>query len=199
MAVAPQADPDPRKARADVADHPLHQGHDLAAARRGGLPQHGQDQPPAGVEDVDRQEAPVIIVGVELAQFLFAVDPIEALVEIQGEMMGHNRKAVAVELQHRLAHAIELRPPRQVLDARDGRLRAQRRTRNRRPVQRHLEGGIVPQHVAVIAIRVAGHDRQHAKPQDFIKGMRDLARLPRIMQASRQAVRQVQPPFDVLE
>jgi hypothetical protein len=68
-----------------------------------------------------------------------------------------------------------------------------------RPVQRHLEGGIVAQHVAVVAIRVAGHDRQRAKPQDVIKGMRDLAGLSRIVQASRQAVRQVQPPFDVLE
>jgi hypothetical protein len=29
--------------------------------------------------------------------------------------------------------------------------------------------------------------------------MRDLAWLPRIVQAGRQAVRQVQPPFDVLK
>jgi hypothetical protein len=29
--------------------------------------------------------------------------------------------------------------------------------------------------------------------------MRDLPGLPRIVQASRQAVRQIQPPFDVLE
>jgi hypothetical protein len=29
--------------------------------------------------------------------------------------------------------------------------------------------------------------------------MRDLPGLPRIVQASRQTVRQVQPPFDVLE
>jgi hypothetical protein len=64
-------------------------------------------------------------------------------------------------------------------------------------VQRHLEGGIVAQHV--VAIRIASHDRQHAKPQDFIKGMRDLPGLPRIVQASRQTVRQIQPPFDVLE
>jgi hypothetical protein len=51
-------------------------------ARRRRLPQHGHDQPAAGVEDVDRQK--VIVIGVELAQFLLA--PIEALVEIQGEV-----------------------------------------------------------------------------------------------------------------
>jgi hypothetical protein len=199
VAVAAQTDPDTGKALPDMIDYSLDQGQDLAAARRCRLPQHGQDQPAAGVEDVDRQETPVIVIGIELAQFLLAVDPIEALVEIKGEMTGRNRKAVAIELQHRLAHAIEVRPPRQVLDAGNSRLRAQRRTRDRRPVQRHLEGRIVAQHVAVVAIRIAGHDRQHAEPQDVIKRMRDLARLPRIVQARRQPVRQVQPPFDVLK
>ena len=85
MAVAPQADPDPRKALADMTDHPLDQRQDLAAARRRRLPQHGQDQPAAGVEDVDRKEAPVIVIGVELAQFLLAMNPIEALVEIKSD------------------------------------------------------------------------------------------------------------------
>ena len=82
MAVAPQADPDPGKALADMTDHPLDQGQDLAAARRHRLPQHGQDQPAAGVEDVDWQK--VIVIGVELAQFLLA--PIKAFIEIKGQM-----------------------------------------------------------------------------------------------------------------
>jgi hypothetical protein len=68
-----------------------------------------------------------------------------------------------------------------------------------KPVQRHLEGGIVPQHVAVVAIRIAGDNRQPAKPQDLIERMGDLPRLPRILQASRQPVRKVQASFDVLE
>ena len=84
VAVAAQTDPDPGEPLAQMADHPFHQGQDLAAARRRRLPQHGHDQPAAGVEDVDRQK--VIVIGVELAQFLLAVDPIEALVEIQGEV-----------------------------------------------------------------------------------------------------------------
>jgi hypothetical protein len=84
VAVAAQPDPGPRKALADMTDHPLDQGQDLAAARRRRLPQHGHDQPAAGVEDMDRQKAPVIVIGVELAQFLLA--PIEAFVEIQGEV-----------------------------------------------------------------------------------------------------------------
>ena len=197
MAVAPQADPDPGKALAQMADYPLHQGQDLAAARRRRLPQHGHDQPAAGVEDVDRQKAPVIVIGIELAQFLFAMDPIEAFVEIQGKVAGDDRETVAIEVEHR--HAIEFRAPRHVLDAGDGRLRAQGRSRDRGPVQCHFEDGIAPQHVAVIAVGIAGDNRQHAKPQDLIEPMSNLARLPRILQASRQPVRKVQASFDILE
>ena len=122
MAVAPQADPDPRKALADMTDHPLDQRQDLAAARRRRLPQHGHDQPAAGVEDVDRQKAPIIVVGVELAQLLLAVDPIKAFIKIQGEVAGNDREAIAIEVEHRLGHAIEFRAPRHVLQAGDGRL-----------------------------------------------------------------------------
>jgi hypothetical protein len=199
VAVAPQADPDPRKALADMTDHPLHQGQDLAAARRRRLPQHGQHQPAAGVEDMDRQKAPVIVVGIELAQFLLAVDPIEAFVEIKGEVAGDDRETVAIEVEHCLGHAIEFRAPRHVLDAGDGRLGAQGRSGDRWPVQRHFEDGIAAQHVAVIAVGIAGDNRQHAKPQDLIERMGNLPRLPRIMQASRQPVRKVQASFDILE
>ena len=199
MAVAPQADPDPGKPLAKMADHPLDQGQDLAAARRRRLPQHGHDQPAAGVEDVDRQKAPVIVIGVELAQLLLAVDPIKAFIEIQGEVAGGDRETIAVQVEHRLGHAIEFGAPRHVLDAGDGRLRAQCRSRDRWPVQRHLEDGIAAQHIAVIAVGIAGDNRQHAKPQDLIEPMGNLARLPRILQACRQAVRKVQASFDLLE
>ena len=98
MAVAAQTDPDPGEPLAQMADHPLDQGQDLAAARRRRLPQHGHDQPAAGVEDVDRQKAPIIVVGVELAQLLLAVNPIKAFVEIQGEVAGDDRETVAIQV-----------------------------------------------------------------------------------------------------
>jgi hypothetical protein len=53
-----------------------------------------------------------------------------------------------------------------------------------KPVQCHFEDGIAPQHV--VAVGIAGDNRQHAKPQDLIEPMSNLARLPRILQASRQ-------------
>src|SRR3954465_6042592 len=52
VAVAAQTGTDPGEALAPRADSPLHQGQDLAAARRRRLPQHGHDQPAAVVEDV---------------------------------------------------------------------------------------------------------------------------------------------------
>jgi len=199
VAVAAQTDADPGKALADMTDHPFHQGQDLAAARRRCLPQHGQDQPAAGVEDMDRQKAPVIVIGIELAQFLFAMDPIEAFVEIQGEVVGDDRETVAIQVEHRLGHAIEFRAPRHVLDAGDGWLRAQGRSRDRWPVQCHFENGIAAQHVAVIAVGITGDNRQHAKAQDLIEPMGNFPRLPRIPQASRQPVRKVQASFDILQ
>ena len=68
-----------------------------------------------------------------------------------------------------------------------------------KPAQRHLEDGVVPEHVAVVAVRIAGRNRQHAKPQDLIEPMGNLSRLPRILQTSRQPVRKVQASFDILE
>ena len=67
------------------------------------------------------------------------------------------------------------------------------------PVQRHFEDGIAAQHVAVIAVGITGANRQHAKPQDLIEPMGNLARLPRILQTSRQPVRKVQASLDILE
>jgi hypothetical protein len=116
--VAVAAQTDPGKPLAQMADHPFHQGQDLARCRC--LPQHGQDQPAAGVEDVDWQKAPVIVIGIELAQFLLA--PIKAFIEIKGQIAGDDRKAVAIQVEHRLGHAIEFRAPRHVLQAGDGRL-----------------------------------------------------------------------------
>jgi hypothetical protein len=49
-------------------------------------------------------------------------------------------------------------------------------------VQCHFEDGIAAQHVAVIAVGIAGDNRQHAKAQDLIEPMGNLARLPRILQ-----------------
>ena len=66
-------------------------------------------------------------------------------------------------------------------------------------MQRHFEDGIAAQHVAVIAVGIDGDNRQHAKPQDLIEPMGNLTRLPRILQASRQAVRKVQASFDILQ
>ena len=50
-----------------------------------------------------------------------------------------------------------------------------------------------------IAVGIAGHNRQHAKPQDLIERMANLPRLLRILQASRQPAPKVQASFDILE
>ena len=87
MAVAAQTDPG--EPLAQMADHPFHQGQDRSVS----LPAAART-PAAGVEDMNRQKAPVIVRGIELAQFLFA--PIKAFIKIKGQMAGDNRETVTV-------------------------------------------------------------------------------------------------------
>jgi hypothetical protein len=69
---------------------------------------------------------------------------------------------------------------------------------SRRPVQGHLEDRVVPEHIAVVPLRVADGDRQTAEPDDLIERMHDFSRLTRIGQARSQSIRETQPPFDFL-
>ena len=95
-----------------------------------------------------------------------------------------------------LRHPIQGGARRQVLQPRDGRLRAQRRAIFRPAPERHLEHRIVAQRVA---IGVAGHDCQHAEPDDLAQRMFDLRRVARVLQAAGQPVGQVQAVFDLPE
>jgi hypothetical protein len=64
VAVAAQRDPDRRPA--DAPDDAIEEGQDLPAARAFGGTQHRRDQPAAGVEDHDRLEAVLVIMGIGL-------------------------------------------------------------------------------------------------------------------------------------
>ena len=55
------------------------------------------------------------------------------------------------------------------------------------------------QHVAVIAVLVAGNDRQHPEPDDLGQCVIDLGLSARVSQAASQTVRQTQALFDFAE
>jgi hypothetical protein len=68
------------------------------------------------------------VVGVEEPQLLPAMDRVEGVVHVQDDPAWHLAEAGAVERDHGAGHAQQRPRPRQVLQARDGRLRAERGT-----------------------------------------------------------------------
>ena len=90
------------------------------------------------------------------------------------------------------------RVPGQVLQPRDGRLRAERGT-VRQAVQRQLEGRVVAQAVGVVAVLVAGRDHQHAEPQDVGNAVPDPLGQARIVDAGGQAFGNAEPLLDLAQ
>jgi cytochrome b len=72
MPVAAQQDLDPRPVRADRPDQPAQMRGDLAALRPLRRAQHRGHEPAGAVEDHDRLEAVLVVVGVEQPQLLTA-------------------------------------------------------------------------------------------------------------------------------
>lgn len=169
MAVGADQNLHPRPGGADRAHQPAQAGADLGAGGAAGGAQHGGDGPALAVEPHDRLEAVVVVVGVEQPQLLAAMHGIEGVVEVEDDAARHLAEGRAVERDHRPAH----RPAHpqqgagawQVLQPRDGRLRAPRGA-VRRAVERQLEHGVVSQRVGVVAVLVASRDHQQAEAQD---------------------------------
>lgn len=85
-------------------------------------------------------------------------------------------------------------PVGQVLQPADGRLRAEIAL-PRQPLQRHFEHRIGAQRVGVDAVLVARRDQQQAKAQDIRDAVHRAHRIARIVDASRQPPRHVEPPL----
>ena len=126
--------------------------------------------------DVDRQEAAAVVVGVEQRQLLAAVNPVLGVVDVEQDAARHLVEAVAEQLDHRRHHALERGRAGQVLQPADGRLRAQIGAALGQPPDRHLEGRIGAQRVAVVAVGIARRDQQGAVADHL--GQRHAAPVP---------------------
>ena len=125
MAVGAEQDVHARPVSPNGADQAAQKAAHLAPGGAAGGAQQGGDGAALAVEDDDRLEAAFILVGVEQAQLLAAMDGIEGVVDVECDAAWHLAEAVAVETDHGLAHAQQLARPQQVLEARDGWLRTQ--------------------------------------------------------------------------
>ena len=147
MAVGAKQDLHLRPVGPDRADEAAQKCPDLDALRPLRRAQEGGDEAALGIEDDDRLEAVVVVVGVEQAQLLAAVHRIEGVIDIEDDALRHLAERAAVDVDQGPAQAQQRPRIRQVLQPRDGRLRTQVPIR-RQPFERQLEQRIAAQAVA---------------------------------------------------
>ncbi len=109
---------------------------------------------------------------------------------------GYLIEAVAEQLDHRRHHALERGRAGQIFEPADGRRRAQILAALRQPTDRHLEGGIGAQHIAVVAVGIARRDQQGSIPDHLRKLVPHPVRVARIFEAGSQPFGDPKPLLD---
>src|SRR6056297_4125275 len=116
---------------ADLPDQPTDMGRAFGPLGAAGRAQQCPDEATFAVEDDDRLEAELVIKRIEQTQLLMTMNRVKGVIDIEHDPAWGARKRLAVEPDHLAAHADEGAGIRQVLHARDRRLRAQGRPRFR--------------------------------------------------------------------
>lgn len=164
VAVAADGDAGCRPMAADRPDETADVTAHLDAGGRLARPQdHGHRTTGYRIVDVDRQEAALVIVGIEERQLLVAVNHVDRVVDIEHDRLGRRGVAGAVEVDHHPAEPDEVAQGRCVLPARYGRLAHQVRPALRQSPAGELEGGVGPKTIEIVGILVAAGDGQDAR------------------------------------
>jgi hypothetical protein len=124
VAVGAEQDLDPRPVAADLAHQAAEEATHLPPGGPTRRAKQGGDGAALAVEHDDRLEAVFVVVGVEQPELLAAMGGIEGVVDVESDAAWRLVEAGAVEPDHGLAHPQQVTCPRQVLEPRDGRLRA---------------------------------------------------------------------------
>ena len=90
-----------------------------------GTQQHGDRPARRRVIDVDRQEAALVVMGVEQRELLMTVNDIHRIVNIERHRYRWGRVAGTIEIDHHAHQADQNAQRRRIFPARDGRLRAE--------------------------------------------------------------------------
>ncbi len=197
MAVAAHEDLNRRPASADTADDVAQDQRHLGPVRRLAGAQDDGDRLAGGrLVNVDRQETAAVVVGVEQRKLLAAVHPVLGVVDIKQDASRHSLEAVAEQLDHRRHHAFERGRAGQVFQPADRRLRAQIGTALRQPPDRHLEGRVTTQGVAIIAIGIARCDQQGAIADHLGKFVPHPVGVARVVKAGGQPFGDPKPLLD---
>ena len=124
VTVTAQQDLNARPVGTQTTDQATQQHNDLTPAWPPCRAQHGPNQATIAVEHHNWREAMLVVMGIEHAQFLLAVGSIEVVIDVEHDPSRHLAEAVAVEVDHAITHAQQGALVRQVLQSRDGGLRA---------------------------------------------------------------------------
>ena len=197
MAVTAHDNIDRRPASADAADHMAKYQRHLGAVRRLAGTQDDRDGL-AGrrLVDVDRQKAAAVVMRVPQRELLAAVHPVLGVVDVEQNAPRHLGKAVAEQFDHRRHHALERSRAGQVFQPADRRLRAQIGAAFRQPPDRHFEGRIGFERIAVAAVGIARRNQQCAVPDHLGQPVHHPFRVARIFDAGGEACGNLEPLFD---
>ena len=105
---------------ADGANEAAHKGADLHPARPLARPQQRGDKAALTVKDDNRLETVIVIMGIEQAQLLAAVHPVEGVVDVEHDALRHRSKRAAILLDERPPEAQQRPPIGQVFQPRNG-------------------------------------------------------------------------------
>ena len=123
---------------------------------------------------------------------------IEGVVDVQHDAARHTAETRAVVVHHGAAHAQQGTHIRQVLGARDGRLRAQVGMLGK-AVHGELEHRVDAQMVGVTAVLEASCDHQHAEADDLLEPVKDALRRARVHDAPGETPGNAQPLLDLAQ
>ena len=126
-----------------------------------------------GVVNMDRQEAALIVMGVEQRQLLMAVHNIASVVDVQN----NRRRLVRVRrhplIDQRVGEADRILQRRPVLQPRQRRLRTQVRAAVGQPPAGELERWIGAQTIQIVPVFIAARDREDARADHVGERMSD--------------------------
>src|SRR5689334_12829919 len=100
--------------RPDGADQTARKAANLHSARPLAWPQQNADKAALAIKHNDRLEAVIIMVGIEQAKLLSPVHPVERIVDIEHDALGHGTEGAAVLVDQSPAEAQQHPPIRQI-------------------------------------------------------------------------------------
>ena len=155
--------------------------------------QHDRDGTASlGVVDMDRQEAALVVMGVEQRELLMAVHDIAGVVDVERDGRGLAFVGGHPLIDERIGQPDRVFQRRRVLQPRQRRLRTQIAARVGQPPAGELESRIGAQKIEIVGVLVAAGDREDAGADHVGERVRDARGIAAIGKATRQSVRRRQ-------